>query len=92
MVTYVTAQQRYVVVYSSLYSIHSQEETRQDALKVAFSHREKQSQYLKRFFLARHTMDAAGEILGKPRPSSCKAKALLGKPERSFEEGSTTDG
>jgi len=26
-----------------------------------------------------------------PRPSSHKAKALLGQPERSFEEGSTTD-
>jgi len=27
-----------------------------------------------------------------PRPSSRKAEALLGQPERSFEEGSTTDG
>jgi len=27
-----------------------------------------------------------------PRPSSCKAKVPLGKPECSFEEGSTTDG
>jgi len=27
-----------------------------------------------------------------PRPSSHKAKAPLGQPERYFEEGSTTDG
>jgi len=27
-----------------------------------------------------------------PRPSSRKAKAPLGQPEHSFEEGSTTDG
>ena len=39
-------------------------------------------------------MDAAGEIwqASMPRPSSHKAKAPLGQPERSFEEGSTTDG
>jgi len=29
---------------------------------------------------------------GMPRPSSHKAKALLGQPERSLEEGSITDG
>jgi len=27
-----------------------------------------------------------------PRPSSGKAKVPLGQPERSFKEGSTTDG
>ena len=39
-------------------------------------------------------MDAAGEILASEhaKTSSHKAKALLGQPERSFEEGSTTDG
>ena len=49
---------------------------------------------MKHLFLASRTMDAAGEILAAsmPRPSSHKAKALLGQPERSFEEGSTTDG
>jgi len=39
-------------------------------------------------------MDAAGKILqaSMPRPSSHKAKAPLGQPERSFKEGSTTNG